>query len=213
MAVASSDSRPTADFSKTATGNNWGAILEGSTVRIAPNCYSENCPQLLPEQVSASAFAAIVGGFVPHGHCQGGGGLADDIGSESLGGAVVWAGRENCPPIITGSTPPRWQPLTRELCPENCPPIVTGELPPNCYRLMTRFGDPAMTLRKVAKHRWGRNPAAHAGRGLFYEGMSIERRDALTMRIWAAPHDYGRDGCGPDRACVRALYSCDIDLR
>ena len=91
--------------------------------------------------------------------------------------------------------------------------IMPRELPPNCYRLMTRFGDPAMTLRKVAKHRWGRNPAAHAGRGLFYEGMSIERRDALTMRIWAAPHDYGRDGCGPDRACERALYSCDIDLR
>ena len=39
-----------------------------------------------PEQVSASAFAAIVGGFVPHGHCQGVGGLADDFGSESGGG-------------------------------------------------------------------------------------------------------------------------------
>ena len=39
-----------------------------------------------PEQVSASAFAAIVGGFVTHGHCQGVGGLADDFGSESGGG-------------------------------------------------------------------------------------------------------------------------------
>ena len=39
-----------------------------------------------PEQVSASAFAAIVGSLVPHGHCQSVGGLADDFGSESGGG-------------------------------------------------------------------------------------------------------------------------------
>jgi len=78
--------------------------------------------------------------------------------------------------------------------------------------MMTEFGTAATRFRKIAKHRWGRNPAAHGGRGIFYEGMSIERLDPLTMRVWAAPHDYGRDNCGSNRVCMRAIYSCDIDL-
>ena len=48
-----------------------------------------------PEQVSVSTFAAIVGGFVTHVHCQGVGLLADDFGSESGGGGedVRWRPR------------------------------------------------------------------------------------------------------------------------
>ena len=79
--------------------------------------------------------------------------------------------------------------------------------------VLTGFGGADIRFRKVAKYRWGRNPARHGGNGTFWEGMSIERPRPGVMRIWAAPHDYGRADCGNNRSCMRAAYSCDVLLR
>lgn len=75
------------------------------------------------------------------------------------------------------------------------------------------LGLPSMRLGKLAKKNWGNNPSDWGGRDLFYEGMTLSRVDETTVDVWAAPHDYGTDDCGPGRECTHAIYSCRKALR
>jgi len=70
------------------------------------------------------------------------------------------------------------------------------------------LGSAEMGLVKLASSRW-EAPDEWEEEGLFLEGMAVVPSTSSAVTIWAAPHDYGREGCGSERVCTRAIYRCD----
>lgn len=62
-------------------------------------------------------------------------------------------------------------------------------------------------LQKIVKRKITEDVVRHAGRPIFFEGMTLEL-DGPKVAIWAAPHDFGTDECPSGTRCAQYVYRC-----